>query len=56
MRTFALWVFGLFASGIFGSMVGSWFWPSAEYGFFGFIGGMCAFACARLWLGSPKAN
>jgi hypothetical protein len=56
MRTFGLWFFGLLASAIFGGMVGSFFAPYSDGVFFGVIGGMCAFACARLWLGSVKAN
>jgi hypothetical protein len=52
VRTFGVWLFGLLASGIFGGMIGNqFFYPDG--GFFGLVGGMCTFACVRLWL-SPK--
>lgn len=51
MRRAALWIFGLLAGGIFGGLVATKLDPYGLGGLFGFIGGMCAFACARLWLG-----
>jgi hypothetical protein len=46
-RSIALWFFGLLAGAIFGGMIGSHLVYS-DRGFFGAIGGMCVFACARL--------
>ena len=55
-RRIAIWVFGLLASGIFGGLIGQ----QLEYsdvsgvetfgGIWGFLGGVFAFACIRLWL------
>jgi hypothetical protein len=55
VRTAGIWIFGLLASGIFGAIVGDWLARSGEGGFFGFLGGAFAFACARLWLHKPRA-
>lgn len=52
-RSLAIWVFGLLASGIFGGMVGSHL--TYDGGFFGFVGGIFAFICLRLWL-TPKST
>jgi len=49
MRTVAIWVGGLLAGGIVGSLVGSDL-SHRDGGFFGFIAGALAFAGARLWL------
>ena len=49
MAGIAIWVFGLLASGIFGSWVGQ----QLEYmdgGIWGFLVGAFAFVCIRLWL------
>lgn len=51
MRRVALWTFGLLAAGIFGALIGDHLSPHSNNGFFGFLGGAFAFACARLWLG-----
>lgn len=50
MRRAALWIFGLLAAGIFGALVGDHRSPYSLGGLFGFVGGMCAIACVRLWL------
>ncbi len=55
-RRIAIWVFGLLASGIFGSLIGQ----QLEYmdgGISGFFGGAFAFACIRLWLtDTPRSD
>jgi hypothetical protein len=56
MRTFAVWLFGLLAAGIFGGVIGVYLAPYYDGGALGFIGGLCAFTCARLWLGPTKAT
>jgi hypothetical protein len=62
IRTIAIWVSGLLASGIFGYLVtynlfyrvvGSKF---GDLHVWGIIGGMFAFACLRLWLATPSKN
>lgn len=54
MRTFGIWFFGLIASGLLVGLIEAQFRPySTDAGLVGFIAGMCAFACARLWL-APK--
>lgn len=50
MRTFALWVFGLLASAIFGGVIGVYMDPYGGTFFFTIPGCMFAFACARLWV------
>ncbi len=54
MRTIFIWIFGLLGSGLFGSLIGGALDSgySKDGNFFGFIGGLCLFACFRLWLGS----
>jgi hypothetical protein len=55
LRVVALWVFGLLASGIFGGMIGSRFGSEySDYGVWGFLCGVFAFACARLWFGGSR--
>jgi membrane associated rhomboid family serine protease len=58
MRIVAIWVFGLLASGIFGGIIGNFLSDSysTDGAFFGFLGGVFAFACARLWLSAPKKH
>jgi hypothetical protein len=55
VRTIAIWVFGLLASAIVGALVGSRFdvGYSGDYGIWGALAAMFAFACARLWLAAP---
>lgn len=63
VRTTAIWIFGLIASAIIGAFVGSAYdstfnpysMGTSGGGLFGFIGGMCLFACLRLWL-APKSK
>jgi hypothetical protein len=52
MRTAAIWIFGLLACGIFGGVVAELL--GNGNGPIGIVGGMCAFACLRLWLGGAK--
>lgn len=60
-RTLAIWVFGLLAGAIIGGFLGSMYDAAANpYGggvgpLFGTLGGMCAFACLRLWL-APRPS
>ena len=49
MKTLALWAFGLFASGAFGTMIGWALAPGQVSILLGAAGGMATFACARLW-------
>lgn len=56
-RLIALWIFGIAASAIFGGLIGDYLDGDNLYGkggFWGFVGGACAFVCARLWLAKPK--
>jgi hypothetical protein len=55
-RTIAIWVFGLLASAIIGGLVGSRLQPpySYDWGMWGALAGMFAFACLRLWLAAPS--
>jgi hypothetical protein len=58
MRTLGIWVFGLLASAIAGGLIGSKFDDgySSSSGFWGFLAGVLAFACVRLWLGQSSKN
>jgi len=55
-RTVAIWIFGLLASAIIGGLVGSRLEPmySYDWGVWGALAGMFAFACLRLWLAAPS--
>jgi heme/copper-type cytochrome/quinol oxidase subunit 3 len=55
-RTIAIWIFGLLASAIIGGLVGSRLEPmySYDWGVWGALAGMLAFACLRLWLAAPS--
>ena len=53
MRRVSIWVFGILAFGILGSLIGGQMVISGG-GTKGFFGGAFAFACIRLWLGDPK--
>jgi hypothetical protein len=57
-RTIAVWIFGLLASAIFGGLIADRFLSSGydSMAVWGFLGGMFAFACARLWLATPSKN
>lgn len=48
MRTFFIWLFGLFGSGLVGLMVAEGI--QRGDGIVGLIGGISVFACLRLWL------
>lgn len=50
MRTFGIWAFGLLGSGIVGGLIGGFLDSGSGGGIFGFLAGLCAFACVRLWL------
>lgn len=52
-RIIAIWVFGILASAIFGGMIGDLLLQPGG-GLMGAVGGILAFACARLWLASPS--
>jgi hypothetical protein len=54
-KSIAVWVFGLLAAAIFGGMVGSRLVPG-DGPFLGVLGGLFAFACARLWVAGPSQN
>jgi hypothetical protein len=58
MRTFFIWFFGLIAFGLMGLVVGGALNRHSGDGgeFLGFIGGMAAFACVRLWMGSRSTS
>jgi hypothetical protein len=46
----------MLASAIIGGMIGSQFYHGSDGGFFGVLGGMFAFACARLWASPSKTD
>jgi len=56
MRTVAIWMAGLLASGIFGWLIDAKFLSTTTFpdGGPGLIGGMLAFVCVRLWLTAPS--
>ena len=60
VRAILIWTFGMFASGIFGAIVGDLATHLADKlsdapgGVFGLLGGVCAFACVRLWMGDSR--
>jgi len=56
VRIVAIWFAGLLASGIFGWLVDAKFLSTTFFpdGGPGMIGGMLAFACARLWFTTPS--
>jgi hypothetical protein len=58
MRIVAIWFAGLLASGIFGWLFDAKFLSTVLFpdGGPGMIGGMFAFACARLWFATPSKN
>lgn len=57
MRTAFIWISGLLACGLIGGMVGSFFdtYSWSAYGLSGFLAGMLAFCCLRLWLGERRS-
>jgi hypothetical protein len=58
VRTFGIWVFGLSAAAIVGAILAAtlarvanpYAYGNGEDAIFGMVGGMCLFACLRLWL------
>jgi hypothetical protein len=54
-KSVAVWGFGLLAAAIFGGMVGSRLVPG-DGPLLGVLGGLFAFACARLWAAGPSQN
>ena len=58
VRTVAIWFAGLLASGIFGWLIDAKFLSTTFFpdGGPGMIGGMLAFACARLWFTAPRKD
>jgi len=56
-RRISIWIFGILASGILGGFIGSHFNTiyDNDNGFWGFLAGVFAFACLRLWLGERKS-
>jgi hypothetical protein len=58
-RTIGIWIFGVLASAIVGGLIGSRMEPaySNDWGLWGVLAGIFAFACLRLWLaGTPSKN
>ena len=51
LRAAAVWIFGLLAGGIFGAIVGEHLTKTGIGLPLGFMGGVFAFACIRLWRG-----
>jgi hypothetical protein len=61
MRTLGIWIFGLLAGGLAGAIVAfALIRPGFDGQFFTFVGGFLtgvfAFACARLWLTTPSKD
>jgi hypothetical protein len=55
MRTFGIWVFGLLACGTFGGIIGSRIVTGYEDDTIpGFLVGVFAFGCLRLWFGQSQ--
>jgi high-affinity Fe2+/Pb2+ permease len=59
-RTIGIWISGVLASAIVGGWIGAFITralsSSSIHEPIGIIGGICAFTCARLWLGEPKTK
>lgn len=49
LRSLGIWIFGLIGAAIFGGFAGNYLSQGQDQVSFGMIGGMCVFACARLW-------
>jgi hypothetical protein len=54
VRTVAIWIFGLLAGAICGGMLGEILLPYDAGAFWGMLGGLFTFACARLWFAPAK--
>lgn len=56
MRALAIWITGLVAFGLFGSMIG-WGLAHNHYGEgAGAVAGVCLFACLRLWFPNARSD
>lgn len=51
VRVIAIWVSGLIATGLFGSGIAIQLGGGFDAPFFGFVAGIGAFTCFRLWFG-----
>ena len=60
VREIGIWLFGMVGAGIGGGVLSAALLPAETYDgraaafAVGFIGGLSAFICARLWNNSPK--
>ena len=57
-RTVGIWLSGLLASAVLGGWIGAFVGQALHasiHELLGLVGGMSAFTCVRLWLGSGKA-
>lgn len=56
LRLVTLWVSGLIACGVTGGAIGDYINPNPYAGgsVFGFLAGISAFTCARLWVNDAR--
>ena len=56
MRVFVIWVMGIVALGLLGSLIG-WALAKNSLGeYVGAVAGACGFVCLRLWFAKPSTN
>ena len=55
-RTIEVWALGLLASAIIAGLVVKWLEPSSDWGTWGVLAAMFAFACLLLWWAPPSKN
>lgn len=56
MRIFAIWMMGIVALGLLGSLVGWALAKNATGEYAGAVAGACGFICLRLWFARPAAS
>ena len=56
MRVLAIWITGIAAFGILGSLVGFALAKNSTGEWAGAIAGVFLFVCVRLWFAAPRAN
>ena len=54
MKTFFIWLFGIVICGFVGALVGEYLYDDGK--FTGFIVGLAAFACFKLWVVPERTN
>jgi hypothetical protein len=59
IRTIAIWICGIFASGLIGNLIASRIEPTyadTHWGLTGGLAGIFTFACLRLWFGEMRSK